>query len=374
MNWPTDVDVHKIMEAAEIIPIKDPEENEFFGEHNIHRVFQDCVPVLPDVDWNYTSYKLPGIPIMVALEEPECDLPDGRETQENSRYKESILPETTNIPQTGLRNVHLSEGLSGFIQLNRQEHIIERRKLLWKHFSRWPVLHELCAMLMLPLDVFPHSPTLPGCREDDLHPADPDAVTAPLMYQAGTYFICDVVADSRIPFYCIPYSKTFNSQYILHAYNKGMSRSSKLPEYSPYGPRQQPFILSDQIGPSFQTPLPVLSPSVNHVPLLEPPHPHGPNVNYFHYHGGGNCQPAIDDDEPHLQEDPCNPLKIEVHVILKQMFFYIVQEFLNKKSQLEGAWINIPQALRHEFAVEDLYLTLNLSFHSVQYTIASIDQ
>lgn len=58
--------------------------------------------------------------------------------------------------------------------------------------------------------------------EDDADPKNLDAVTAPLIYEAGTYFICDVVRDSRTHVYHILYFETFDPQLILQIYEKGM--------------------------------------------------------------------------------------------------------------------------------------------------------
>ena len=223
--------------------------------------------------------------------------------------------------------------------------------------------------------------------EDVIDPEDPDAVTAPLMYEAGIYFICDLVADSRTHFYRMPYSKEFDSQSILQAYEKGTM--NELDHILGVGELQigplQPHTDRTSNRSTRQTmdvchfrpqdrPLPAIGPSLNGILLPNPPRPHGPDVDYFVRHGGGNRQPVPDDDEPHFQDAPHNPLKSEVRIILEQMFFDILQESPNKKSQLEGAWTNIPQALRHELAVEDLYLTLDLPFYSVQCNIASTDQ
>jgi hypothetical protein len=221
--------------------------------------------------------------------------------------------------------------------------------------------------------------------EDDVDPEDPDAVTAPLMYEAGTYFICDIVADSRTRCYRIPYSKEFDSQSILQAYEMGTI--NELDHILGVGELQtgQPQPHTDRTSnrSTRQTmdvrhfrpqdrPLPALGSGLDGIPLPNPPRPHGPDVDYFIHHGGGNRQPIPDEDVP--QDAPRDPLKSEVRVILEQMFFDVLQESPNRKSQREGAWTNIPQALRHELAVEDLYLTLDFPFHSVQYNIASTDQ
>lgn len=88
-------------------------------------------------------------------------------------------------------------------------------------------------------------------------------------------------------------------------------------------------------------PLPAISHRLNGIALPNPPCPHGPDVDYFDRHGGGNREPISLDDEPHPQQDPQNPLKNRVQLILEQMFYDILQESPNKKGHAEGSWTNI---------------------------------
>ncbi|KAG8218048.1 hypothetical protein J3R82DRAFT_6293 [Butyriboletus roseoflavus] len=151
--------------------------------------------------------------------------------------------------------------------------------------------------------------------EEDVDLEDPDAVTAPLMYEAGTYFICDIVSDSRTHFYRIPYSKTFDPQSILQAYEKGTM--NELNHILGVGELQrgplQPHAERTSNRSTRQTmdvrhfrpqdhPLPALGPRLNSIPLPNPPRLHGSDIDYFHLLGGGNCEPVADDDELELQE------------------------------------------------------------------------
>lgn len=223
--------------------------------------------------------------------------------------------------------------------------------------------------------------------EEDVDPDDPDALTAPLMYEAGTYFICDIVTDTRTHVYRIPHSKAFDLQLILQAYEKGTMNEllhvigttdvaiGPQPRHTERTTNRSSNKTMDirHIRPE-ERPLPTLTARLDGLPLPNPQHPRGPDVDYFQQNGGGNRQAEGADDEPQFQEDPQNPLKNEVQVILEQFFFDILQESPNKKSKTEGSWTNIPATLRHELGVEDLYMHLDFPFHGAQYTVLAADK
>lgn len=222
--------------------------------------------------------------------------------------------------------------------------------------------------------------------EEDVDPDDPDMVTIPLMYEAGTYFVCDVVSDTRTNVYRIPHSKAFDQQLILQAYEKGtMNELRHILGVGDVetGQRQRHTDRTSNRS-SCQTmdvrhlrpqdrPLPALGHRLDGLLLPKPQPPRGPDVDYFHLHGGGNRPLEARDDDPEFIVDPQNPLKNEVQVILEQMFFDILQESPNKKSHREGAWTNIPREFRHQLGIEDLYLHIEFPFHAIQYTISSPD-
>lgn len=216
---------------------------------------------------------------------------------------------------------------------------------------------------------------------------DSDAIAAPLMYDAGVYFLCDIVQDVASKCYRIPWGKTFNPTYITIAYEQGTLHDIRhllgAGEVRT-GPRQrQPntgtertsnrtsnqTIKVQDIRPA-ERPLPQITNRLDGRPIPNPVHPQGVDVDYFQHHGGGNREHDDDDNQPDNQ-DPQNPLKCQVQLILEQMYYDILQESPNKRNRNEGAWTNIPGEFREQLAVENLYSHLHLPFTAVQYQICT---
>jgi hypothetical protein len=218
-------------------------------------------------------------------------------------------------------------------------------------------------------------------------PDDPDVITTPLMYEAGTYFICDVVCDSRTQAYRIPYGKTFNPQFIIQAFEIGtmnelrhmlgvgdVQRGHREPHEERTANRTTHQTMDVRHIRPADRPLPAIGHRLDGLPFPNPQQPHGADVNFFQEHGGGNRQAIDVGNNFEIQQDANNPLKNEVQIILEQMYFDILQESPNKRSHREGAWTNIPQVLRQQLATEDLYLQLELPFEAVQYHISSAEE
>lgn len=220
--------------------------------------------------------------------------------------------------------------------------------------------------------------------DNDVDAQDPDAITKPLMYEAGVYFICDVTLDSRTNVYRIPFSKTFDELLLARAYEKGtvndlrhalgvgeVATGNRKPNVERTGNRTSNHTLDVRSLRPPERPLPIVGQRLNGLPLPAAPRPRGPDVDYFNRRGGGNRDAVM--LELDIQQDPNNgnPLKNEVQVILEQMFFDILQESPNKRTHTEGSWTNIPHMLREEYGVENLYQRLDLPFHAVQYAILS---
>ncbi|KAI6009140.1 hypothetical protein EDC04DRAFT_2610733 [Pisolithus marmoratus] len=157
--------------------------------------------------------------------------------------------------------------------------------------------------------------------DEDDDPNDPNAVTTPLMYEAGVYFICDIEQDTRSHCYRIPWAKTFDEQLLAQAYEHGTIQE-------------------------------------------------GQDVEYFNRHGRGNRNVDVEDDLHNEVNNNPDALKQKVQLILEQMYYDILHESPNKRYHMVGAWTNILRALREQEAVEDLYLRPELPFHATQYLIA----
>ncbi|KAG9308264.1 hypothetical protein JVU11DRAFT_12151 [Chiua virens] len=139
----------------------------------------------------------------------------------------------------------------------------------------------------------------------DEDPEDPDALTTPLMYDAGVYFLCDIISDARTHSYRIPFSKTFTQQFITQAYEVGtinelqhLLDAGEIPRghqhQQPGGQVERTKNRSSnhtynigQMRPADRL-LPAIGRRLDGLPLPEVEQPHGADVDYFHQHGGGN--------------------------------------------------------------------------------------
>ncbi|KAI6041176.1 hypothetical protein EDC04DRAFT_2893391 [Pisolithus marmoratus] len=199
--------------------------------------------------------------------------------------------------------------------------------------------------------------------DEDDDPDDPDAITTPLMYEAGVYFICDIEQDTRSHCYRIPWAKTFDEQLLAQAYEHGT-----IQEHTANRTGHHTMDVAN-IRP-YDCPMPAVGHQLDGLLLPNPPCPQGRDVEYFNQHGGGNCNVDVEDDLHNEVNDDPDALKQKVQLILEQMYYDILHESPNKQYHTVGAWTNILRALSKQEAVEDLYLRPELPFHATQYLIA----
>ena len=218
---------------------------------------------------------------------------------------------------------------------------------------------------------------------DNDDPEDENAVTTPLMYEAGLYFICDIVADGCLNSYCIPWAKVFSPQFIANANEKGtlndichmLGGGQVQIGQCAVNPER---IANRSIHPThdvrnlrpYDLPLPQIGNHLEGLPIPNPQGARGTDVDYYHHHGGGNHCLDIHEDLGAAEEHVENPLKVQVQEILAQMYYDILQESPNKRNNVEGPWTNIPCAMQEQLAVEDLYMHLEFPFMAVQYIIS----
>lgn len=219
-------------------------------------------------------------------------------------------------------------------------------------------------------------------EDDDLE--DPDTITMPLMYEAGVYFICDVVADNVTHGYRIPWAKQFSPQLIAQAYDQGtINQVRHLLGAGELNTGRRPINIertsNRTANPTLDVqnlrphdrPLPQIGNRLNGLPVPKVRRPQGPDVDHFNQHGSGNRRLDIANNPDLNNEVPEISLKQQVQEILEQLYYDILHESPNKRNHLEGAWTNIPRALREQLAVEDLFMHLEFPFVAVQYTFAT---
>jgi hypothetical protein len=201
----------------------------------------------------------------------------------------------------------------------------------------------------------------------------------PLMYDAGLYFVCDIV-DDRSGTYRIPYHKTFSEQSLVSAFKLSTIQIREIisaGDHSRQRPNANPTRTSNRstrstirvedIRPE-DRPLPRIPGTLANISLQPPQGMEGEDVDHFNVHGGGNRDQASD------AEDAEEDLTRRVQKILEQFFFDLIEESPNKKRATDGAWTSIPKEMRHEKATEQLFLSFGLPFFAAQYMFCTPDQ
>lgn len=221
----------------------------------------------------------------------------------------------------------------------------------------------------VPLNYEDYDPDLDG---DDLE------ASAPLMYNAGVYFVCDVSSDRGSGVYRIPIHKEFSDQALMSAFRMpqeeirriiGINQLREIPR-----PRTNPQRTNNRstratLRADYYRPEDRALPQINNVLddiEIRPTHRmRGDDVTHFRNHGGGNR--AVAREEEMAQRS----VTTTVQKILEQFFIDIIEESPNRKSVSQGAWTNIPKVLRHQEANEALFQSFALPFTAVQFAWCS---
>ena len=226
-----------------------------------------------------------------------------------------------------------------------------------------------------------HIPTDYEDYVDGLETEDPDAIM-PLMYEAGLYFICDIVTDNsgtlRLPFHKAISDQAFQNafhlsihevRHIMGVAHHNLSRRSINPDRT-HNRSRHPTLRVEDIRPADRTLPEVNETFLQNVNIRPTRSVQGPDVAHFAQYGGGNR-----DAQVLLNQQPNNSqsISIRVKLILEQFFYDMLQESPNKKGN-QGAWTNIPPELRAQEAIEHLYQTFGLPFHAAQFTFSTEQQ
>ncbi|KAG8221814.1 hypothetical protein J3R82DRAFT_2152, partial [Butyriboletus roseoflavus] len=210
--------------------------------------------------------------------------------------------------------------------------------------------------------------------EDD---AEDEEGCAPLMFDAGLYFICDITRD-RSGTYRIPYHKSFTEQAIVSAFHlslreireaMGITRITQLrikPNMERSNNQTKKRTLPVDDTRNDDRPLPQINDQgFENIRMRPAQRMRGEDVDHFARHGGGNRIQAL--DNPNV--DPEADLSMRIKKILEQFFYDIIQQAPNRKSAQDGSWTNIPVDMRLQEGTEQLYRSLALPFFAAQYII-----
>lgn len=225
-----------------------------------------------------------------------------------------------------------------------------------------------------------------ACQQvlEDSDDEDEDAPTIPILYDSGTYFICDIVFNphSTRGFFRLPLQRTFDKKSMTRIY-QAHSMSEIKSSFSwimvPFSrsrpnaertnnrnrrtrdvnnirePDRQPLRLNTEIvGVRFKPPVRLAGRDVE-----------------LHISNGGDEQDLHgeeDDEERDLTADQ------RAANIYEQLLLDIVQEAPNKKSRQEGSYLSIPAEMREELARPALLQNIALPFYQVQYCVCTKEQ
>ena len=209
---------------------------------------------------------------------------------------------------------------------------------------------------------------------------DPDAPTHPLMYEGGVYFLCDIECDQASRSFRIAYGKEFSADAIIRVYKMGslaeirhrlgvvhIERGRRKVHASRTQNRTAHTTTSVDVMRDADRELPTIDNRLDDMRIVQRGRMQGRDVEYFHQQGGGNRQPGNDAPGEHV-------LATEVRKILEQFYYDMLAESPNRRRAQEGAWTNIPPALRERLAVEELYTQLRFPFYHCQYTLCTPEQ
>lgn len=200
---------------------------------------------------------------------------------------------------------------------------------------------------------------------------------APLMYDAGLYFVCDIATDQKGT-YRIPYHKTFSEEALVAAFRLSLReireamgiteithiRIKANVERSNNRTRKRTIRVDeardeDRLLPQIQ------NANLQNLRVRPAQRMRGDDVDHYALHGGGNRIPGLNDANPAHQEVN---MVVRVQKLLEQFFYDLIQQAPNHKAAKDGSWTNIPVSMRLEEGTEELYKSLALPFFAAQYT------
>ncbi|KAG6370137.1 hypothetical protein JVT61DRAFT_12439 [Boletus reticuloceps] len=211
----------------------------------------------------------------------------------------------------------------------------------------------------------------------DYDQQDPDIEDLrPLMYDAGLYFVCDIVADSTLTLR-LPFHKAMSDDAIRRAFGRDLleirsmigvaipdvQRRTGVPDRTA-NRSSRVTLRVDDIRPAERAVPQIDDRLLHNIQRRHPAVARGPDVEHFRTHGGGTRDGQMLRAQPAGSDDFIRTIK----TLLEQMFHDILQESPNQRSALGRAWTNIPSHRRPEQATEQLYKSFAVPFIAVQYT------
>lgn len=216
---------------------------------------------------------------------------------------------------------------------------------------------------------------------EDLEADLEDTPTVPILYDSGTYFICDIVMNTGRPtFLRLPLQRTFDPESMARIYHKASINDVKASfDWSNVVLSKQPSNaarthnrnrntrnVDDVRDPERR----VLDIQIRDVPVKPAVRLAGRDVDLHVLNGGDerDLNEAGDDmqDEPSISQ--------RVAKIYEQCIFDVIEQAPNRKSKREGSYLTIPVDRRIDLAQPELLQVLELPFDQAQYCVCTPDQ
>ncbi|KAG0693109.1 hypothetical protein DFH29DRAFT_1007643 [Suillus ampliporus] len=178
-------------------------------------------------------------------------------------------------------------------------------------------------------------------EDPDNNMDDEDTPTMPILYDSGTYFICNIVLNSSLhqKFLQLPVQRTFDPESMAHIYQKesmaniksSFSWSTAPPSMCCPNPGRTNNCKRKTCDDVCYQPAVCLA---------------GRDVDLYILNGGdeGDLDGAVDDEQRELM------INKRVSKIYEQFFFDIIKEAPNQKSRQDGSYLSIPVHMRSDLA------------------------
>ena len=227
-----------------------------------------------------------------------------------------------------------------------------------------------------------------ACQQvvEDPEVDDPNATRVPILDGGGSYFLCDVIQDTKTDGYRLPMqvAQRLEDETLFHIYRAGdldtlrlrfgiLAQSKKGSRANPERTRNRtvhPTTNVDLVR-SEDRPRPQFPVHLNDI-TRHPRHiPQGRDVDEL---TRTNPTPRQDEHEGEGSGHHQRPVGETVSLIWEQFFLDLIAECPNMRDRMKPSWCNIPQAIRIQESTEELFRVPQLPLNAAQVTFCSTKQ
>jgi hypothetical protein len=212
---------------------------------------------------------------------------------------------------------------------------------------------------------------------------DEDAPTVPILYDRGTYFICDIVLNRNPAFFRMPVQRTFDADSMARIYHKTsvddirasftwstapLSKRLPNPDRTQNRKKRKTRDVDDIREPDRQRLR--LDTEIRGVRIKPAVRLVGRDVD-LHVIDGGDEREFNGAGDNEQGERTVNERAAKIY---EQFFLDIIEEAPNRRSAELGSYLTIPVDMRGELARPELLQTAELPFELAQYCVCTPEQ